>query len=200
MDDHYWSEAEIQVLYGAGSHIGSQNPEQLVSLVRSRMTPDSLEGIIVDNELYPQQRRTALAKAVEAMQKDISTSVVRDDAIRLAFRASDPGLAQRIPSQLVSKSVSIEGQSSLEEDRVLSSLTDRIKKAEADLAKQEEKVKDFNLRFLGGQLERQTSTLAALNRLHPSTAVERRLAQCPARAEIISGETTYSASNRIETE
>jgi uncharacterized protein involved in exopolysaccharide biosynthesis len=164
-DDHYWSEAEIQVLYGAGSPIGSQNPERPVSLVRRRMTPASLERIIVENSLYAEQMRTGLAKAVEAMQKDISTSAVRDDAIRLAFRATDPGLAQRVAHELVSQSVSTDGEASVEEDnRVLSNLTDRIKKAEADLAKQEEKVKDFNLRFLGGQLERQTATLATLNR------------------------------------
>ena len=101
MDDHYWSEAEIQVLYGAGSPIGSQNSDRAAILVRERMTTNSLERIIVDNGLYPQERRSGLlAKAVEAMQKDISTSVVRDDVVRLAFRASDPGLAQRVTGQL----------------------------------------------------------------------------------------------------
>jgi hypothetical protein len=164
MDDHYWSEAEIQVLYGASGAIGGQNPDRPAILVRERMTPSSLERIIVDNGLYPQERRSgSLAKAVEAIQKDISTLVVRDDAVRLAFRASDPGLAQRITRELAS--VSTVSPASLQEDRVLSSLSDAIKKAEADLAKQEERVKDFNLRFLGGHLEKQTATLAAVNRL-----------------------------------
>ena len=34
MDDHYWSEAEIQVLYGAGSPMGSQNSDRSAILVR----------------------------------------------------------------------------------------------------------------------------------------------------------------------
>ena len=166
MDDHYWSEAEIQVLYGAGSPIGSQNSDRAAILVRERMTTNFLEGIIVDNGLYPQERRSGLlAKAVEAMQKDISTLVVRDNVVRLAFRASDPGLTQRITGQLAAQTASTASQGSLQEDRVLSSLSDAIKNAEADLAKQEEKVKDFNLRFLGGHLEKQTTTLATLNRL-----------------------------------
>ena len=168
MDDHYWSEAEVKVLYRAEGPIGSQNSDRSAILVRQRMTPDSLERVIVGHGLYPQDRRIgSLAEALKAMERDISTSVVQDQdgVVRLAFRASDPGLAQRVTGQLASQCESTANRSSSQEDRVLSSLSEAIKKAEADLAKQEEKVKDFNLRFLGSHLEKQTATLATLNRL-----------------------------------
>jgi uncharacterized protein involved in exopolysaccharide biosynthesis len=166
MDGRYRSEAEILVLYGAGSAIGSRTSDRSAVLVREKITQRSLERVIVDNGLYPRERRNgSLAEALKAIEQDISTSVVRDDVVRLAFQASDPGLAQRVTSQLASQYEGGVNQAPGQEDRVLLSLSDQIKKAEADLARQEEKIKDFNLRFLGGHLERQTATLATLNRL-----------------------------------
>src|SRR4030095_17001731 len=166
MDVRYGAKAEILLLYGAGRGIGSRNSDRSAVLVREKITQRSLERVIVDNGLYPRERRNgSLAEALKATERDISTSVVRDDVVRLAFQASDPGLAQRVTSQLASQYASSVNQAPGQEDRVLLSLSDQIKKAEADLARQEEKIKDFNLRFLGGHLERQTATLAALNRL-----------------------------------
>jgi hypothetical protein len=130
------------------------------------MTQHALEKVIVDNGLYPRERRIgSLTGAIKAIERDISTSVVRDSVVRLAFQANDPRLAQRVTGQLASQLEGSVDQTSGQEDRVLLGLSDEIKKAEADLAKQEEKVKDFNLRFLGSHLEKQTATLAALNRL-----------------------------------
>ena len=166
MDDHYWSEAGIQVLYAAGNETG--NSDRAAILVRERLTPTHLERVIVDNGLYPQERQNgSVAEALKAMERDLSTSVLQDQegVVRLAFRASDPGLAQRVTGQLASQCESTANRISSQEDRVLSSLSEAINKAEADLAKQEEKVKDFNLRFLGSHLEKQTATLATLNRL-----------------------------------
>ena len=146
----YWSESEIRVLYGAGSTIGSRNSDHSAVLVREKITQRSLEGVIVENGLYARERRSgSLAEALKAIERDISTSVVRDDVVRLAFRASDPGLAQRVTSQLAHRCEDIVDPAS-QEDSALLGLSDEIKKAEADLAKQEEKVRDFNLRFLGG--------------------------------------------------
>ena len=88
MDGLYWSEAEIRVLYGAGSAIGSRNSDRSAVLVREKITQRSLERVIVDNGLYPRERRSgSLAEALKAIERDISTSVVRDDVVRLAFRA-----------------------------------------------------------------------------------------------------------------
>ena len=162
----YWSEAEIRVLYGAGSTIGSRISDRSAVLVRERMTQHSLEKVIVDNGLYPRERRSgSLAEALRAIDRDISTSVVGDDVVRLAFQASDPGLAQKVTGELASLFEGGASQVSSQEDPVLSGLSHAIKKAEADLAKQEERIKDFNLRFLGSHLEKQTATLATLNRL-----------------------------------
>ena len=162
----YWSEAEIRVLHGAGSAIGSRSSDHPAVLVREKITQRSLERVIVENDLYARERRTgSLAEALKAIERDISTSVVRDDVVRLAFRAGDPGLAQRVTSQLARQCEGGVDPTPSREDRDLLGLSDEIKKAEIDLAKQEEKIRDFNLRFLGGHLEKQTATLAALNRL-----------------------------------
>jgi len=164
--DRYWSETEIRVLYGAGSPIGSRNSDRSALQVRERMTRHFLERVIVDNRLYPQEREIgSLAEALNAIERDISTSVIRDDVVRLAFQASDPALAQRVTIQLASQYEGSVNQASSQEGHVLLGVSTEIKKAEADLARQEERVKDFNLRFLGGHLEKQTATLATLNRL-----------------------------------
>jgi len=166
MDEHYWSEAEIRVLYGAGSPVGSRNSVRSTILVRERMTPDSLEKVIVDNGLYSGKGRSgSFAEALQAIERDISTSVVRDDVVRLAFQANDPGLAHKVTGQLASLFEGGASQASSEEHSVPLGLSAAIKKAEADLAAQEKKIRDFNLRFLGSHLEKQTATLATLNRL-----------------------------------
>jgi len=164
--DRYWSETEIRVLYGAGSPIGSRNSDRSAVLVRERMTRHFLEKVILDNGLYPQERQIgSLAEALNAIDRDISTSVSRDDVVRLAFQASDPGLAQKVTIQLASQYEGSVNQATSQEGHVLLGVSNEIKKAEADLAMQEERVKDFNLRFLGSHLEKQTATLATLNRL-----------------------------------
>jgi len=166
MDDSYWSEAQIRVLSGAGNPTETRRPDRALILVRQRMTQQSLERVIVDNGLYAQERRNgSLAEALKAMERDLSTSVVREDVVRLAFQARYPGLAQKVTSQLASQYEDGASQAATQDDRVLIGLSDDIKRAEADLASQEEKVKDFNLRFLGSHLEKQTATLATLNRL-----------------------------------
>jgi uncharacterized protein involved in exopolysaccharide biosynthesis len=166
MDDSYWSEAQIRALSGASNPTEARSPDRAVVLVRQRMTQQSLERVIVDNGLYAQERRNgSLAEALKAIERDLSTSVVRDDVVRLAFQANDPELAQKVINQLASQYEDGASQAAMRDDRVLLGLSDDIKKAEADLANQEEKVKDFNLRFLGGRLEKQTATLARLNRL-----------------------------------
>lgn len=130
------------------------------------MTRDLLEKVIVDNGLYPQERRNgALAEALKTVERDISTSGVGEDVVRLAFQAGDPGIAQKVASQLVSQCEDNVSQAPTQEDQMLGGLSDEIKQAEADLVREEAKVKDFNLRFLGSHLEKHTATLAALNRL-----------------------------------
>jgi hypothetical protein len=166
MDGLYRSEAEIRVLYGAGSAIGGLSSHRSAVLVRDKIIQPSLEKVIVDNGLYPRERQGgSLAEALKAIERDISTSVVADDVVRLAFQTNDPELAQKVTSQLTSRCEGSVNQAPSQEERVLLGLSHEIKKAEADLAEQEERIKDFNLHFLGGHLEKQTATLATLNRL-----------------------------------
>ena len=166
IDDLYSSGAEIRVLYGAGSSVGGRNSDRSVLLVREQMTQDSLERAIVDNGLYLQQRQTgSLTEALKAIKQHVSTTVVREDVVRLDFHANDPRLAQKVAAQLLSQypddSVN---PARTQQDRKMQGLLDEIKIAEEDLIKQEQKVKDFNLR-LGGNLEKQAITVATLNRL-----------------------------------
>jgi len=161
----YWSEAEIQVRYGTNTPVGSRNLDNSVVLVRQRLQQDFLEKVIVDHDLYPQERRNGfIDSALKAMEQHILISGVGGDVVRLAYQASDPELAQKVARLLVSQYGGSVSRAQTE-DQAMRALQDEIKKAEADLAKQEENVKDFNLRFLGSHLEKQTAMLAALNRL-----------------------------------
>jgi uncharacterized protein involved in exopolysaccharide biosynthesis len=162
----YSSGAEIRVLYGAAGSVGGRNSDRAVLLVRERMTQDSLERVIVDNGLYLQERQTgSLAEALKAIKQHLSTTVVSEDVVRLAFQANDPRLAQQVATQLLSQYGDDNGhQVRTQQDHTMQALSDEIKTAEADLIKQEENVKDFNLR-LGGNLEKQAVTVATLNRL-----------------------------------
>src|SRR5689334_9777282 len=166
IDALYSSGAEIRVLYGAASSVGGRHSDRAVLLVRERMTQDSLDRVIVDNGLYLQERQTgSLAEALKAIKQHISTTAVSEDVVRLAFQANDPRLAQQVATQLQSQYEDDNGnQVRTQQDQTMRALSDEIKTAEADLIKQEEKVKDFNLR-LGGNLEKQAVTVATLNRL-----------------------------------
>ena len=164
MEDLYRSEAEIRVLYGTSGPIGRHRAERSVALVRDRITENSLEQIIVDGGLFPQVGQTGPPpNALNTMRNHISLSAIQEDVVRLAFESADPLVAHKVVSHLASLYDDLVVQQV--QDRATKNFSDDIKAAESELAKQEKKVRDFNLQFLGGHLEKQTATLASLNRL-----------------------------------
>ena len=148
MEDLYRSEAEIRVLYGGtSSPIRRHGAERSVALVRDRITEKSLEQIIVDKGLFPQVGQTGpLPNALNTMRNHISLSAIQEDVVRLAFESADPVVAHKVVSHLASLYDDLVVQQV--QDRATKNFSDEIKAAEAELAKEEKKVRDFNLQFL----------------------------------------------------
>ena len=127
--------------------------------VRQRLTSPDLSRIASECDAYPDWRSNRLAEEVASrMKQDILIKSPKLNLFRVGFRAADAELAQRVASQIA---FLYEPSSRKVSEEVLT----KLKQAETELSKQEEKLRDFNTRFLGSQLQRQTQDLVSLNRL-----------------------------------
>ncbi len=127
--------------------------------VRQRLTSPDLSRIASECDVYPDWRSNRLAEEVASrMKQDILIKSPKLNLFRVGFRAADAELAQRVASQIA---FLYEPSSRKVSEEVLT----KLKQAETELSKQEEKLRDFNTRFLGSQLQRQTQDLVSLNRL-----------------------------------
>ncbi len=81
--------------------IGPQ--DRLESIRRGILSRPRLEEIIVEFNLYPDLRKTAVMDdVVERMREDVRMTLVKGDAFEVCFYAGDPQLAQRVAARLAS--------------------------------------------------------------------------------------------------
>jgi polysaccharide chain length determinant protein (PEP-CTERM system associated) len=75
--------------------------ERIQTISQQIMSRTRLEGIIVDLNLYPVERRDGLMEdVVERMRRDVSVQVVRGDAFRVAYESESPIVAMRVTERL----------------------------------------------------------------------------------------------------
>lgn len=151
--DVYLAVVELQAQAPRSS---SGSEESLLSAANEKLAHPALARLIAEHNLYAaQQEADGIERAVAEMRRDISITLKQGDTFRLGYRAASPQLAQKIADQLALLYESLE-----EKERA-----SKLKEAEAELARQEERWREFNTRFFGPQLEEQTSNLTTLNRL-----------------------------------
>jgi LPXTG-motif cell wall-anchored protein len=127
--------------------------------VEERLSIDSLSKIVADNDLYPKWRGDTRERIVDKFRQDLSIKLLKTDVLRIEYRAQTPQTALSVTNQLValltSKRISAENHE----------VSAKLKNAEAELARQEERLREFNTRFLGSHLQKQTAHFTSLNRL-----------------------------------
>jgi polysaccharide chain length determinant protein (PEP-CTERM system associated) len=75
--------------------------ERIQTISQQIMSRTRLEAIIVDLNLYPDERRTGLMEdVVEQMRKDVGVNVVRGDAFRVSYISESPITAMRVAERL----------------------------------------------------------------------------------------------------
>ena len=107
LKDRYRSEAVIMMTQQrvredlVRSTIRSTLTERIQTISQQIMSRTRLEGIIVDLDLYPEERRTGLMEdVVERMRRDVSVQTVRGDAFRVAYMSESPTTAMRVAERL----------------------------------------------------------------------------------------------------
>jgi uncharacterized protein involved in exopolysaccharide biosynthesis len=151
--------SEIEIELPTQTLDASSSGAEVLLKVRQRMTSADLYRIASECNVYPDWRSNkAVEEVASRMRQDILIKSPKVNFFRVGFRAADADLAQRVAGQIASL---YEPSSRKVSEEVLA----KLKQAETELSKQEEKLRDFNTRFLGSQVQKQTQDLVALNRL-----------------------------------
>jgi len=132
--------------------------ERLQSMTQQILSRTRLLRIIDDLQLYPRERaQLTPEELLDRMRKDINIELVRADrrrdeltAFRVYYSAPDPALAQQVTSRLTS--LFIEENLRVRQEQSESTtafLENQVEGARRDLARQEERLREFKTRYLG---------------------------------------------------
>lgn len=126
--------------------------DRLQMIAQQILSRTDLEQIITQFNLYPDRRRTwMMEEVVAAMRKDISLQVVEgNNAFRLQFSYSDPGVAQKVTAQLASLFIeeNLKNQSMLSDDTT-SFLAAQLDDTRRRLEGMEEKIAQYRKAHTG---------------------------------------------------
>jgi uncharacterized protein involved in exopolysaccharide biosynthesis len=87
----------------APSTISTHFEDTLQTMARQALSRTRLERIIVDFNLYPEQRKKAvMEEVVEQMRGSIRVQIDKDDEFRVSFTSNDPKTAMRVTQRLAS--------------------------------------------------------------------------------------------------
>jgi succinoglycan biosynthesis transport protein ExoP len=179
--NHYTSEATILA-------VQQQVPERYVtpnstysvrqaleSLTEAVLSRSRLLLLINEFGLYPKERgHLGPEGLVEAMRKNIQIDPIQKDftqqdinAFKISFTATDPKVAQEVASRLTSLFIGENLKLQEQQDTGTTSfLKDQLASAQADLAKQNQNLRNFRMQYLGELPEQQQGNLAILSGLH----------------------------------
>lgn len=149
----YVSEIELQVQWPQALATTSADLQRSAT---GKLESPLLEQLITEEDFFADMRRNNdVIQVATDLRKRISVSLAGRDLVRLRYAADDPRLAQKLLDEVAC----------LYETKKDKERASNLKEAETELAKQENRLRDFNTRFFGPQLQDQTSNLTALNRL-----------------------------------
>jgi protein tyrosine kinase modulator len=137
---------------------------RLPAIQQQVLSRTSLEQIITDNNLYPEERQTGIMQdVVDDMQRDISVQVARGDAIRVSFTAATPQTARDVTQKLVSLFIdqSEHDRATLAND-TSQFLKSQVDNAESKLQETEQKLEAFRQKYQGELPTELDSNLQAL--------------------------------------
>ena len=148
--------------------------DRLQSMTQQILSRTRLEKLIEQFNLYPNQRQHVNNdEVVDGMLKDIRIELVqaprREDeltAFRINFSYNSARVAQQITNELTSlfidENLQARGQQSVS---TTTFLENQLEQARQDLAQQEERLREYKIRFIGELPEQQQSMLQMLGSL-----------------------------------
>jgi protein tyrosine kinase modulator len=169
--DRYRSEALLVVVPQrvpetyVRSTVTSRIEDRLNALRQTVLSRTQLEGIIRDLGLYPELRRVApMEDVVSHMRADVLIDVVRGDAFRIAYTASDAKTAQVVAERLAAQfnEENLRDRANLA-DATTEFLRSRLDEARRQLVEHERKLADYKLRHAGELPSERDSNLQVLN-------------------------------------
>jgi polysaccharide chain length determinant protein (PEP-CTERM system associated) len=139
--------------------------DRIQTITQQIMSRTRLEAIIVDFNLYPDQRRTGLMEdVVEQMRRDVSVKVRRGDAFGVSYESDAPVTAMKVTERLGRLFI----DENLRDREMLAEGTSQFLGSQLDdarrrLVEQERKLEEYRRRHSGELPSQQQSNLTALS-------------------------------------
>src|SRR3989442_232375 len=156
------------------SNVTTDLQDRLQSMTQQILSRTRLQRIIEGFHLYAGEgNRLSPDELVERLRKDIKIELVkapgrRDEltAFKIYYSSADPRIAQQVTSQLTSLFIEENLQARQQQSESTTGfLESQLEEARKDLARQEQRVREFKTRYLGqlpGQLQSNVQILAGL--------------------------------------
>ena len=156
------------------SNVTTDLQDRLQSMTQQILSRTRLQRIIEGFHLYTGERnRLSRDELVERLRKDIKIELVKAPgrreeltAFKIYYSSGDPRIAQQVTSQLTSLFIEENLQARQQQSESTTGfLESQLEEARKDLARQEQRVREFKTRYLGqlpGQLQSNVQILAGL--------------------------------------
>ena len=141
------------------STVTTKIEDRLNSISQQILSRSRLERIVVDNNLYVEERgRSTMQDIVEQMRRDIDIEVIKGDAFRVSYIGNDPNtvktVTERLASLFIEENVNERAQLAEGTNQFLQS---QLENARARLAEQEARLEVYR-RQHAGELPSQTES------------------------------------------
>ncbi len=180
LPDRYMSEAtllvveqQVPVRYVAPTTTTSVS-EALQAMTQEVLSRARLTAIVSEFGLYTRERRTLPPeKIIEIMLENIGIVPLQGNSgrgnvnsFKISFTADSPDVAQRVTGRLTSLFIAENLKTRTDQaTNTTDFLSDQLQSAQAKLAEQEKRLKDFKMQHLGELPEQQQGNLAILSGL-----------------------------------
>lgn len=147
------------------STVRTRIEERLPSIGQQILSRTQLERVMLDLNLYPEERRTNGIDAVlDQMRADVTVDLVQPESFRVSYVASDPQIAQMVTERLASFFI----QENLRDREAFAEATSGFLEAQLEdarrrLVEQEKKLEAYRLRYTGELPSQLESNLQVLN-------------------------------------
>jgi polysaccharide chain length determinant protein (PEP-CTERM system associated) len=134
------------------STVTTRIEDRLQAIQQQIMSRTRLERIIIDFDLYPEERKTAIMEDVVQRMRlyDIQTQVLRGDAFRISYKGKDPRTVARVTEELGTLFINenLQDRSRMAEG-TNQFLEAQLEEAKLRLIEQEKKVEAYKLAHAG---------------------------------------------------
>jgi polysaccharide chain length determinant protein (PEP-CTERM system associated) len=149
------------------SAVTTRIEDRLQAVRQQILSRTRLEQIIVDNNLYAEERRDGIMEdVVERMRRDVDIQVIRNDAFRISYVGRDPRSTMRVTERLTSLTIDEnQNERALLAESTNQFLATELDNARRQLVDQEQKLEEFRKRHAGELPSQAAANLQAAQNL-----------------------------------